>query len=57
VFQDGLEVEFGITTSEWLSDETLDEEKSREMKRGYKVLNDEAGLFAAFAVTLQNKTF
>lgn len=47
-YKNGLEVEFGITTSEWLDVNSIDDGTKKVMDDGYKILNDKAGLFSEF---------
>jgi predicted nucleotidyltransferase len=51
-YQDGLEVEFGVTTPDWLQTEPIDEGTRAVMMDGHRVLDDKAGLFATFFAAL-----
>jgi GrpB-like predicted nucleotidyltransferase (UPF0157 family)/predicted nucleotidyltransferase len=47
-YENGIEVEFGITSDEWLNTAPIDEGTRRVMSDGHRILDDKAGLFAAF---------
>lgn len=48
-YENGIEVEFGITSAEWLKTDPIDEGTRRVLSDGYKVLDDKAGLFKGTA--------
>src|ERR1051326_1251468 len=52
-YQSGMEVEFGITTDEWLHTTPIDEGSRRVMSDGHRILDDKAGLFSAFLDVLR----
>src|SRR5215471_16437827 len=54
-YENGIEVEFGITTDEWLNTVPIDEGSSRVMSDGHRILDDKAGLFSTFLAALQRQ--
>jgi len=52
-YESGIEVEFGITTDEWLHTTPIDEGSRRVMSDGHRILDDKAGLFSAFLAVLR----
>jgi predicted nucleotidyltransferase len=52
-YESGIEVEFGITTPEWLGSAPVDEGTRRVMSEGHRILDDKAGLFSAFLAVLR----
>ena len=52
-YENGIEVEFGITTDEWLNTAPIDEGSRRVMSDGHRILDDKAGLFYAFLAVLR----
>jgi predicted nucleotidyltransferase len=51
-YRNGLEVELGITTNQWLKTAPIDEGTRRVMFDGHRILDDKAGLFSAFFAVL-----
>jgi GrpB-like predicted nucleotidyltransferase (UPF0157 family) len=51
-YEHGVEVEFCITTAEWLNTAPMDDGSRRVMSNGHRILDDKAGLFAAFLAVL-----
>jgi predicted nucleotidyltransferase len=51
-YDNGIEVEFGIATGEWLNTAPIEEGTRRAMSDGHLILDDKAGLFAAFLAAL-----
>ena len=49
-----LEVEFGITTPDWLKTDPIDQGTKQVMTDGYKILDDKKGLFSKFISELKN---
>ena len=54
-YENGIEVEFGITTAEWLNTVPIDEGSSRVMSDGHRILDDKAGLFSTFIAVLERQ--
>jgi len=54
-YENGIEVEFGITTDEWLNTVPIDEGSRRVMSDGHRILDDKAGLFSTFLAVLKRK--
>ena len=52
-FEDGLEVEFGFTTPEWLNVNPIDPGTQRVLADGYKIFNDKAAVFAAIKTIIK----
>jgi predicted nucleotidyltransferase len=52
-YENGIEVEFGITTAEWLNTTPIDEGSLRVMSDGHRILDDKAGLFSAFLAVMR----
>jgi predicted nucleotidyltransferase len=51
-YENGVEVEFAITTDRWLKTAPIDEGSRRVMSDGHRILDDKAGLFSAFLAVL-----
>ena len=51
-YENGVEVELGLTTSEWLNTAPIDEASLRVLSDGHRILDDKAGLFSAFLAVL-----
>lgn len=47
-YQEGVEVEFGITTQDWLKADPVDAGTHRVLNDGYRVLNDKTGILREF---------
>jgi GrpB-like predicted nucleotidyltransferase (UPF0157 family) len=52
-YENGMEVEFAVTTREWLNPTPVDEGTRRVIFDGHRILNDKAGLFSAFLAALR----
>lgn len=52
-YQRGEEVEFSITTDRWLWTQPVDDGSREVLSKGYRILDDKAGLFALFIDALR----